>query len=127
MCGRAPRPSRARGIASPAPVFAVACFVEGTPMNTSPRRFLLAALSLAALLVALPARATFHTYQIQEIFSNADGSVQYVVLRECCGANGQNLLGQGHSLTAMQGMYMQAYAFPNDLPCIGGGGGYGYG
>ena len=95
-------------------------------MNTSPRRFLLAALSLAAALVALPARATFHTYQIQEIFSNADGTVQYVVLHEALGASGQNLLGQGHSLTAMQGMNMQAYAFPNDLPCIGGGGGYGY-
>src|SRR6516162_9549072 len=64
--------------------------IEGGPMNTSPRRFLLAALS---------ARATFHTYQIQEVFSNADGTVQYVVLHEAIGANGQNLLGQGHALT----------------------------
>jgi hypothetical protein len=95
-------------------------------MNTSPCRFLLAALSLAALLVALPARATFHTYQIQEIFSNADGTVQYVVLHESVGANGQNLL-MGHTLTATQGMNMQTYVFPNDLPCIGGGGGYGGG
>jgi len=96
-------------------------------MNTSPRRFLLAALSLAAALVALPARATFHTYQIQEVFSNADGTVQYVVLHEAIGANGQNLLGQGHALTSIQGMNMQVFAFPDDLPCVGGGGGgYGY-
>jgi hypothetical protein len=94
-------------------------------MNTSPRRFLLAALSLAAALVALPARATFHLYQIQEIFSNSDGTVQYVVLRESQGMNGENLL-MDHTFTATQGMNMQNYLFPNDLPCMGSGG-YGYG
>jgi hypothetical protein len=95
-------------------------------MNTRSRRFLLAALSLAAALVALPARANFHLYQIQEIFSNSDGTVQYMVLRESMGANGENLL-MGHTFTSTQGMNMQNYVFPNDLPCIGGGGGYGYG
>jgi hypothetical protein len=89
-------------------------------MNTNPRRFLLAALSLAAALVALPARATFHLYQIQEIFSNGDGSVQYVVLHECCGVNGQNFLSN-HTLTATQGMSMQNYVFPNDLGVVSDG------
>jgi len=94
-------------------------------MNTSPRRFLLAALSLAAVLVALPARANFHLFQIQEIFSNSDGTVQYVVLRESQGMNGENLL-MDHTFTGTQGMNMQNYVFPNDLPCMGSGG-YGYG
>src|ERR1700751_238654 len=89
-------------------------------MNTNPRRFLLAALSLAAALVALPARATFHLYQIQEIFSNGDGSVQYVVLHECCGVNGQNFLSN-HTLTATQGMSMQNYVFPTDLGVVSDG------
>jgi hypothetical protein len=93
-------------------------------MNVRSYRCLLTALWLAAALVAFPARANFHLYQIQEIFSNADGTVQYVVLRESMGANGENLL-MDHTLTATQGMNTQTYVFPNDLPCIGGGGGYG--
>lgn len=38
-------------------------------------------LALAALpLIATPARATFHLWQINEVFSNADGTVQYIEL-----------------------------------------------
>jgi hypothetical protein len=73
------------------------------------------ALAFAAVLVAPSAYATYHTYQIQEIFSNGDGTIQYVVLREALGMNGQNQL-VGHALTATQGMTMQNYPFPNDLP-----------
>ena len=79
-------------------------------------RSFLVALSLATALVALPARATFHTFVINEIFSNADGSIQYVVLHESLGMNGQSTL-TGHALTAVQGMGMpNNYAFPIDLP-----------
>ena len=96
-------------------------------MTLRPYRSLLSALTLAAALVAPAAHATFHTFQIQEIFSNADGTVQYVVLHEALGANGQNFLAD-HSLTATQGMTMQTYTFPFDLPggmcdvysCMGG-------
>jgi hypothetical protein len=87
-------------------------------MNLRPHRSLLSALTLAAALLAPAAHATFHTFQIQEIFSNADGTVQYVVLHEALGMNGQNLL-TNHTLTATQGMTMQTYTFPMDLP--GGG------
>jgi uncharacterized protein DUF5648 len=96
-------------------------------MTLRPYRSLLSALTLAAALVAPAAHATFHTFQIQEIFSNADRTVQYVVLHEALGANGQNFLAD-HSLTATQGMTMQTYIFPFDLPggmcdvysCMGG-------
>jgi hypothetical protein len=70
--------------------------------------------SLAAALAAPAAWATFHTYQIDEIFSNADGTVQYVVLHEAAGANGQNFLA-GHTFTATGAAGTKTYTFPNDL------------
>ena len=59
-------------------------------------------LVLLPLLAAPPAWANFHLFQIEEIFSNADGTVQYVVLHETTGANGENLLG-GHAFTSTSG------------------------
>ncbi|HTP45814.1 MAG TPA: hypothetical protein VMQ50_02690, partial [Casimicrobiaceae bacterium] len=79
------------------------------------------AIALAAILIAPSAYATYHTFVIQEIFSNADGTIQYIVLHEALGMNGQNLL-TGHALTATQGMSTQTYVFPEDLP--GGACGY---
>ncbi|PWT87374.1 MAG: hypothetical protein C5B56_10500, partial [Proteobacteria bacterium] len=79
-------------------------------------------LMLLALLAG-PAQATFHTYQIEEIFSNADGTVQFVVLHEVAGANGQNFF-TGHTLTSSSGGAVNSYTFPNDL---GGGMESGYG
>ena len=43
---------------------------------------------LAAL--ALPAQAAFHLFAIAEVYSNSDGTLQYVVLREMTGSNGEN-------------------------------------
>jgi uncharacterized protein DUF5648 len=71
-------------------------------------------LALFASLGAPAAWATFHTYQIDQLFSNADGTVQFVVLHEVFGANGQNFLS-GHALTSISGGAMQTYVFPNDL------------
>jgi hypothetical protein len=80
-------------------------------------------LALFALLVAPVAWATFHTYQIDELFSTADGTVQYVVLHEVFGANGQNLLG-GRAFTSTSGGVTNTFIFPTDLP---GGMDTGYG
>ena len=74
-----------------------------------------AALALACALMAGPAMATFHTYQIFSIFSNADGTVQYIVLHEALGFNGQSAF-HGHALTSSSGGNNQMYVFPNDLP-----------
>ena len=47
----------------------------------------LRAAGLALLMGAAPAaQAAFHMFRIQQVYTNADGSVQYVVLRECCNA-----------------------------------------
>ena len=72
--------------------------------------------ALAAGLAATAARAEFHTFQIEELYSNGDGTVQYVVLHESQGMDGENLLG-GHTLTSMpQGGQARAFVFPNNLP-----------
>ncbi|MEP6996749.1 MAG: hypothetical protein ABI900_03820 [Betaproteobacteria bacterium] len=88
-------------------------------MLHSPRWLTIVALAL----VATAARAEFHTFQIDELYSNADGSVQYVVLHESQGFNGENLLA-GHFLTSTHLGVMNFYMFSNNLP---GGGCDGYG
>jgi hypothetical protein len=83
-----------------------------------------AALALACALVAFPAGAEFHTFVIEEIFSNADGTIQYVVLHESLGFNGESFLS-GNAFTATNGMTTNTYVFNRDLPGGEMGGGYG--
>ncbi|HZI85023.1 MAG TPA: hypothetical protein VFF44_13985 [Casimicrobiaceae bacterium] len=87
------------------------------------RRILGLLVAVLAVLGAPAAWATFHTYQIDEIFSNADGTVQYVVLREVFGSNGENFWA-GHTFTSTSGSSTQTYVFDKDLP---GGMDTGYG
>lgn len=53
------------------------------------------ALSLAAVALSVPsatALAGSHTWKVNEVFSNADGTIQFIELSECCGfANEINL------------------------------------
>jgi hypothetical protein len=71
------------------------------------------AAGIVALLAAAPARATFHEWQIEQIFSNADGTIQYVEFKT--GAPGQNFL-TGHVLDSDQGAtVLDAFTFPSDL------------
>ena len=69
----------------------------------------------ALICTAALAHATYHTLQIDEVYSNADGTVQYVVLREAAGADGQQLL-RGHSFSSTHAGVTKTYTFPNDLP-----------
>ncbi|HTQ01855.1 MAG TPA: hypothetical protein VMN56_21230 [Casimicrobiaceae bacterium] len=71
--------------------------------------------ALALLLGASAAQAAFHLWRIDQIYTNADGSVQFVVLKECCGQNNENLLA-GQSLKAQTGANSQTFIFPNGLP-----------
>ena len=66
-------------------------------------------------LFASAAGASYHTYQIDEIFSNADGTVQYVVLHEALGMDGQNLQ-MGRLLTSTGASGTTNYAFTKNLP-----------
>src|SRR5262245_1674588 len=62
------------------------------------------------------ASAAFHTWQIAEIYSNADGTIQFVQLRESQAADVENLLA-GRTLTATRaGGAAKTFVFPNDLP-----------
>lgn len=71
--------------------------------------------------VASGALAEYHTFQIEQVFSNADGTIQFVVLHEIAGLNGENFLS-GHAFTASQGATMQSFMFNANLP--GGASGY---
>jgi hypothetical protein len=57
-------------------------------------RHLLRAVSAFALafLAATPVFAGSHLWRINEVFSNSDGSVQFIELHECCGATAENFL-----------------------------------
>ncbi len=66
-------------------------------------------------IAATAADASYHTFQIEQIFSNADGTIQFIVLHESLGMDGENMLG-GHTLTATQGMTTNTYFFDRDLP-----------
>ncbi len=70
---------------------------------------------LLAILLALggTAHATFHLWKITEIYSNADGSVQFIELIAL--ASGQQFLA-GHRITSLQGAQTRAFTFPNNLP-----------
>ncbi len=74
---------------------------------------LLACLMFAMLVVVAPAsRATFHVMAIDEIYSNADGSVQFM---EIIGlADGQNLLA-GHTIVAQGAGTPNIFVFPTNL------------
>ena len=61
---------------------------------------------------ASAARADF---VIDEAYSNADGTVQYVVLHESQGANDANALA-GRTLTATHAGVAKVFTFPADLP-----------
>lgn len=70
-----------------------------------------------ALLIGMigKADATFHTFRINELYSSADGKVQFVELVEGSGFDGQNLWA-GHALTSSNGIATNTFVFSNNLP-----------
>src|SRR5512141_59962 len=81
-------------------------------------------LSFACAFAAAPARATYHTFVIDEIFSSADGKVQFVELLESAPedpyyggtlGNGQNQWA-GKALVSSSGTSQNRFVFPTNLP-----------
>jgi len=70
--------------------------------------------ALAAMAIA-PASASFHTFQINELYSNRSGSVQFIELLEGFGVNGEQFLS-GHTLSVIQEATTHTFTFPNNLP-----------
>ena len=80
------------------------------------RRFVHAALLVLPVLFAPASHASFHLFRIDQVYSSADSSVQYVILRESAGANGENfLLGHQIETKALDGTAKQ-FTFPSNLP-----------
>jgi len=76
------------------------------------RRFvrLLTTFLLAA---ALPAAANFHLWHMTEVYSSADGKVQF--LRFSTAVGGQQFTA-GHSIAATSGASTNSFSFPSNLP-----------
>ena len=71
---------------------------------------LLALVSLAPRAGAAPV-----SFTIAQVFSSADGAIQFVQLRENAGATGQQGLA-GRTLTVTRGAISRTFTFPADLP-----------
>lgn len=80
-------------------------------------------ITVLALWFSAAAHASFHTFEIVELYSNADGTVQFVLLHEYGGNNGQDLL-RGHTLTATHAGRSKTFVFPYDLPSTSTAGRY---
>jgi serralysin len=79
------------------------------------RRNTLAAAALVALLgpLPVPANAAFHLWHVKEVFSNADGSVQFIELFNNFG--GEQFVG-GHTLRSNSDGVIRNFAIPSNLP-----------
>ena len=70
--------------------------------------------AIVGLAAAAPAQAIFHLWEIFEVYSNADGTIQFVELRAL--APGQQFLA-GHTLVATgTAGGTRTFTFPSDLP-----------
>lgn len=77
------------------------------------RRILGPALFLMAV-AATPSQAAFHLWTINEIYSNEDGTVQFIEL--FCDVSGQQFLS-GHTITAsLTGETNRVFTFPSNSP-----------
>jgi hypothetical protein len=77
------------------------------------------------VLVAASAQASYHLFRINEVFSSADGKVQFVELVESSdsdsiygpGGNFENLWA-GQTLRASSGSAQNSFVFPSNLPSV---------
>jgi hypothetical protein len=68
--------------------------------------------------LALPATASFHTWVIDQLYSNADGTIQYVMLHESAGFDGESYL-TGYTLTSTHAGVTKTFTFTKGLPGMG--------
>ena len=66
-------------------------------------------------MAATAAWADFQSFAIEQVYSNADGTVQYVVLHEAHSTNGGNNWS-GRTFTSTHAGITKSFAFPADLP-----------
>jgi len=88
----------------------------GSPQEDSVKRLSFIALALALGMLTASARADFHLFKIDQVFSNADGTIQYVVMRESSGSNGEGFWRNKTLETTSVTGAKQEISFPSDLP-----------
>jgi hypothetical protein len=76
-------------------------------------RFCAFAVLLSAASAAL---ANFHLFRIEQLYSNADGTIQFIVLRESSGANGEHLWAGQMLSRSGGGLSNQSITFMSNLP-----------
>jgi len=74
-----------------------------------------------ALAFAPGAHASFHLFAIDQIYSNADGTVQFVVMYEASTSGGEQFWA-GNSFKSTHAGTTKTYVFPNNLPSSATGG-----
>ncbi len=66
------------------------------------KRFL--AISLASFCVSIPALAGSHSWRVNELYSNASGTIQFIELKECCGLS-QEIFIASEEVTSNSSFY----------------------
>ena len=81
-------------------------------------RTLAPAAAMATLSICPAAHASFHLWEINEIYSNADGSIQFIEL--FTSFSGQQFTS-GERITSTSGLSSKQFVFPNNTPAPTGG------
>ena len=67
--------------------------------------------SVVLLCSGAPAWSGVHLWRLEEIFSNADGTIQFIEMATCCGSVG----GETHLTNNVLSSNTQSFRFPADL------------
>lgn len=78
-----------------------------------PRRILSAVFLVCIAIASAPAAASFHLFSMSELYSNGDGSVQFL---EITALTGSQQFVAGHTLRVQQGGSTHSFTFPSNLP-----------
>ncbi len=63
-------------------------------------------------LIGSPAGAASHSWRVNEVFSNADGTIQFIELKECCGFAAENAVGLKRIVSQATG---NVYVIPGNV------------
>jgi len=85
------------------------------PSNLVCRALLRLVAFAAPLLFAAQALATFHLFVVDQVFSNADGSIQYIVFLQSPPADDEHLW-KTHELTSTHDGAAHTFVYPGNLP-----------
>ncbi len=79
------------------------------------KHWIRACIAAVSTVFAAGAPASYHLFQVEQIYSNVDGSVQFIVLHETGGQNGENFL-KGKALKVTRAGVTKSFLFPDNLP-----------